>query len=192
MDGSCLILSFWLCSIAERPLVLWLLTHYRMNWFLWRSLLACTWIKLTISPVLSGFQPPNSTQVLLQPCSTCSWLKPHPPINELAIVTALSRQLLAQTGINASPSEMGTVQGKRTVFLTRLCIGGQQWPTQSQPRRFQSGAQRRPCCLHPSGGPTHLPLSHPFCWSRTYLVKSLQEVTSQAESCMTPICVYRI
>jgi len=58
------------------------------------------------------------------------------------MVTALSRQPLAQTGINASPSEMGAVQGKRTVFSTRLCIGGQQWPTQSQPRRFQSGAQR--------------------------------------------------
>ena len=28
------------------------------------------YIKLTISLVLSGFQPPNSTQVLLQPCST--------------------------------------------------------------------------------------------------------------------------
>ena len=139
------------------------LTHYRMNCFLWRSLLACTWIKLTISPVLSGFQPPNSTQVLLQPCSTHSWLKPHPPINELAIVTALSRQPLAQTGINTSPSEMGAVQGKRTVFSTRLCIGGQQWPTQSQPRHFQSGAQRRPCCRHPLGAPTHLPLSPVYC-----------------------------
>ena len=27
---------------------------------------------------------------------------------------------------------MGAVQGKRTVFSTRLCIGGQQWPTQNQ------------------------------------------------------------
>jgi len=45
-----------------------------------------------------------------------------------AIVTALSRQPLAQTGINASPLEMDAVQGKRTVFSTHLCIGGQQWP----------------------------------------------------------------
>ena len=44
--------------------------------------------KLTISPVMLGFQPPNFTQVLLQPSSTRSWLKPHPPINKLAIVTA--------------------------------------------------------------------------------------------------------
>ena len=164
------------------------LTHYRMNCFLWRSLLAYTWIKLTISPVLSGFQPPNSTQVLLQPSSTRLWLKPHPPINKLAIVTALSRQPRAQ--INASPSEMGAVQGKRTVFSTRLCIGGQQWPTQSQPRCFQSGAQRWPCCLHPSGAPTHLPLSRPFCWSRTYLQRSLQEVMSQDESFMPDISGY--
>jgi len=70
---------------------------------------------------------------------------------------ALSRQPLAQTGINASPSEMGAMQGKRTVFSTRLCIGGQQWPTQSRPRHFQSRAQRQPCCLHPSDAPTHLP-----------------------------------
>ena len=82
---------------------------------------------------------------------------------------ALSRQPLAQTGINASPSEMGTVQGKRTVFSTHLCMGGQQWPTQSQPRHFQSGALRQSCCLHPSGAPTTSPC----------LVKSLQEVTSQ-------------
>ena len=74
------------------------LTRYQWNLFLWRSLLAYTCIKLTISPVLSGFQPPNFTQVLLQPSSTCSWLKPHPPINELAIVMALSWQPLVQTG----------------------------------------------------------------------------------------------
>ena len=152
--------------------------------------LAYTWIKLTVSPVLSGFQPPNFTQVLLQPSSTRLWLKPHPPINKLAIVTALSRQPLAQTGINASPSEMGAVQGKRTVFSTCLCIGGQQWPTQSQPRHFQSGAQRRPCCLHPLGAPTHLPLSRPFCWSRTYLQRSLQEVMSQDESFIPDISSY--
>ena len=71
-----------------------------------------------MSPVLSGFQPPNSTQVLLQSSSTRSWLKPHPPINELAIVTALSWQLLTQTKIKASPLEMGAMQGERTVFST--------------------------------------------------------------------------
>jgi len=58
---------------------------------------------------------------------------------------------------------MGAVQGKRTVFSTHLCIGGQQSPTHSRPRHFQSGAQRQPCGLHPSGAPTHLPLSRPFC-----------------------------
>jgi len=161
----------------------------------------------------------------LQPSSTRLWLKPHPPINEPTIVTALSRQPLDQTGINASPSEMGAVQDKRTVFSTRLriggqqwptqsqprhfqngaqrqpcclhpsgashlCIGGQQWSTQSQPRHFQSGAQRQPCCLHPSGAATHLPLSRPFCCCESYLVKSLQEVTSEKESFMTDISGY--
>ena len=117
------------------------------------------WTWFSISPVLLGFQPPNFTQLLLQPSSTRMLLKPRPPINMLAIVTTLSWQPLAQTGINASPPEMGAVQGKRTVFSSCLCIGGQQWPTQSQPRCFQSKAQRRPCCLHPSGAPTHLLLS---------------------------------
>jgi len=39
-----------------------------------------------IPPVLLGFQPPNFTQVPLQLSFTCLWLKPLPPINELAIV----------------------------------------------------------------------------------------------------------
>ena len=52
------------------------------------------------------------------------------------MVTALSRQPLAQTGINASPLEMGARQGKRTVFSTRLCIRGRQWPTQSLTKVF--------------------------------------------------------
>ena len=42
-------------------------------------------------------------------------------------------------------------------------------------------AHPEPCCLHPLGAPTHLPLSCPFCWSRTYRQRSLQEVTSQDE-----------
>ena len=37
---------------------------------------------------------------------------------------------------------------------------------------------------------THLPLSHPFCWSRTYLQRSLQEVTSQDEIFMSYISSY--
>ena len=163
------------------------------DYFLWRSLFAYTWYKLTISPVLLGFQPSNFTQVLLQPSSTHSWLKqvkPHPPINELAIVTALSWQLLVQTGKKASLLEMGTVQGERTVLSTCLWIGGQQLPTQSLPKHFYSWAQRRPCFLHPLGAPTHLPLSYPFCWSKTHFQRSLQEVTSQNEIFMLGISGY--
>jgi len=36
-------------------------------------------------------QPPNFTQVLLQPSSTRLWPKPHPPINKLATVMADNR-----------------------------------------------------------------------------------------------------
>ena len=55
---------------------------------------------------------------------------------------------------------------------------GQKWPSQCQPSRFSRRAQMRPCCLHPSGTPTHLPLLRPLCWSRTYLQRALPEVTS--------------
>ena len=74
---------------------------------------------------ISSSEPPYFMQVLLQPSSTHSWLKPHPPSNELAIVVALSQQLLVQTGKKASPLEMGAMQAKSTVFSTRSCIGGQ-------------------------------------------------------------------
>ena len=91
---------------------------------------------------------------------------------------ALSWQPLAQTGIKASPPEMGTVQSKRTVFSTRLCIGG------SGPLRANQGVSKvepryshAVCTLwvHQHTPPQ----SRPFCWSRTYLQTSLQEVTSQ-------------
>ena len=62
-------------------------------------------------------------------------IKPHPPINELAIVTALSQQMLAQTGINAFPLEMGAMQGKRTVFSTRRKAVAHSEPTKAFPKR---------------------------------------------------------
>ena len=116
--------------------------------------------------------------MLLQPSSTRSSHKPHPPINELATVMALSRQPLPQTGINPSPLEMGAVQGKRTVFSTRSCIGGQQWPTQSQPGHFQSEAQRWPC----SPTSPYLTLSAE--------AEPITELTSQDESFMPDISGY--
>jgi len=90
------------------------------------------------------------------------------PINELAIVTALSRQLLAQTGKNAFPLAMGAVQGKRTVFSTHLCIGGQQ--CQSQPRHFQAEPRdsHAVCTLrvHPptSPSPALSAVAEPISW----------------------------
>ena len=58
---------------------------------------------------------------------------------------------------NGFPTGNGGRAGKRTVFSTHSRIGGHQWPTQSQPRCFQSGAQRRPCCLSAPFGYTHPP-----------------------------------
>jgi len=43
--------------------------------------------------------------------------------------------------------------------------------------------QAQPYCLHPSGAPTNLPLSHPFCSCTTYL----PEVTLEAESFMVQV-----
>jgi len=56
---------------------------------------------------------------------------------------ALSRQPLAQTGIKASPPEMGAVQGERTIFL--------------------AVAHPEPTKAFLSSAPTHLLLSLPFC-----------------------------
>ena len=47
--------------------------------------------------------------------------------------------------------------------------------------------QAQPYCLHPSGAPTNLPLSHPFCLYRTYLLKTFPEATLEAESFMVQI-----
>lgn len=77
----------WLSPLLDKASIL-----------LWRSLLVCACIKPIVSPVMFGIQPPNFTQVSWQPYSTYLWLKPHHPINEVAIVPVLSWQLLIQTG----------------------------------------------------------------------------------------------
>jgi len=64
-------------------------------------------------------------------------------LTQYAIVMALSRQPLAQTGIKASPQEMGAVQGERTVF--------------------SAVAHPEPTKAFLSSAPTHLLLSLPFC-----------------------------
>ena len=58
----------------------------------------------------------------------------------------------------ASLPDVRVLQGERSVFSAHLCI--------------------RQCA------PTHFSLSHSFCSCRTYLQRTLQEVTSQDESCM--------
>ena len=58
-------------------------------------------------------------------------LKPHPPINKPAIVMALGRQLLVQTGKKLPCQKWAPYK-----IRGRLYKGRQQWPTQSQPRCF--------------------------------------------------------
>ena len=100
------------------------LTYYQMDYVsveVTFSLCTC---------VLSGFQAPNFTQVSLQPSSTRLWVKPHPPINELAIVTALSRQLLIQTGKKLHCWEWESKvrqlfsQPRKEICACRLCAVG--------------------------------------------------------------------
>ena len=57
---------------------------------------------------------------------------------------------------------------------------------------FCNQAQKQPCCLHPSGAPTHLPLSHPFCLHRTYFPRALRGITSQAQNLRTSIDINRL
>jgi len=44
----------------------------------------------------------------------------------------------------------------------------------------------------PSVETAHLPLSLPFSWHRTKVPRKLLEVTSQTESFMMHICIYRV
>ena len=62
-------------------------------------------------------------------------------------------------------------------FLTPFMPKLMEMASQCRPRPFYRGAQTQPCCLHPPGAPTHLPLSRPFCCRRTYLPRTLPEVT---------------
>ena len=65
---------------------------------------------------------------------------------------------------------------------TKVTPSANQGHTQCQPR---SQAQSWPCCLHPLGAPTHLPLYHVH-FLLTH--RTLPEVTSQAEGHMMSTC----
>ena len=83
--------------------------------------------------------------------------QPHPPMNELAIVMALSRQPLVQTREKASLPGMGAQQGERTVFSTCWCIeernsppGTNQGVFKAEPRDSHTVATLR---VHPPNSP---------------------------------------
>ena len=73
---------------------------------------------------------------------------------------ALSQQLLTQTGIKASPPDMSTVQGKRTVFPTRSCIGGQQVAHPEPTKAFLKQSPETAMLSAPFGR-THPPPPYP-------------------------------
>jgi len=65
--------------------------------------------------------------------------------------------------------------------LTRILnLSQKDWETTQWAWVLYSQAQTWPHCFHPSGEPTHLPMSHPFCSCRTSRV-----VTSQNWSDIT-------
>ena len=111
------------------------------------------------------------------------------PLTSLQYSRLLASNCSLRLGKNF-PTGNGRRAGWEDCFLNLFVHRRTAVAHQSQTRCFQNGAQKRPCCLHPLGAPTLLPLFHPFCWSRTYLQKTLQEVTSRDESFMPDISSY--
>ena len=72
--------------------------------------------------------------------------------------------------------EMESLQGERSIFYARLCKKADKWPTRHWPGLFYSQLQQPPCNVTQRGAPTHLPLSHPFCYHRTYLQNGLRQL----------------
>jgi len=122
-------------------------------------------------------------------------------LNKLATVMALSQQLLTQTGIK------GHCAGREDCFLNpfmhRRTAMTHPEPSKaflklspetamlSAPLRANQGISKvEPRDSHVVCTLWVLPLSHPFCWSRTYLQRSLQEVTSQDEIFMPDMSNY--
>ena len=73
-------------------------------------------VKCTILAVPLGFDTQNLTQLLLQPFSADSWLKPYPLVNVFSIVTSLGQWLPMQTKIKVLASQMEAPQARR-LFL---------------------------------------------------------------------------
>jgi len=78
--------------------------------------------------------------------------------NKLAIITALSRQLLAQTGIKASPN--GCRVGREDSFLNPFMHSRTAVAHSKPTKAFPKLSPEMATLFAPV---THLPLSHPFC-----------------------------
>ena len=129
--------------------------RYAPRWH-WFSPLATAWINSFSGEVT--FSHPVTFSALklhISVSALASWLKPHPASNSHSTQLATAHPDW-QKGF--SLPEMGAVHAgqEEPVYA---------WEHSSGPPRANQGiskAQRRPCCLHPSGAPSHLPLSRPF------------------------------
>ena len=70
-------------------------------------------------------------------------------------LTHSSRKLALNTGIG------GYIRWE-DCFLGPFMLKSRQMAYPAPTKGFHGQAQTQPCCLHPLGAPTHLPLSHPF------------------------------
>ena len=131
-------------------------------------------------PYSQVFSPKTSHKC---PCSTCSWLKPHPPINELSMVTALDWRSLVQTGKKNSENDGPTkVKG---LFSQSFCARKERnWLLSANQALFEADPSIA-ILFAPSEWPHPPPLFYsPFCSRRTYLQRTVLEVISQDESFM--------
>jgi len=139
-------------------------------------------------PSSVGFSAPELHTRLLQPSSTHLWLKAHPPINELAIVMVLGWQLLIQTEKKSFPIEDGC--HVRWEDFLNLFVHKRTKVAHLMPTKVFLKPTSETAMLSAPFGCTHLPLSHPFCWSKTYLQITLHQVTSPDVSLMLDVASY--
>ena len=127
---------------------------YRMNYFLWRSLLAY----VCLSHVLSGFQAPKLHDKCPYshplPVHDSTMYHTHSPINKLAMAQLLAINCLFRS---FSPGNGGAM--RRGLFVHRRTELAHPTPTIV----FLKVSPETAMLFAPFGCTTHLPLSHSFC-----------------------------
>ena len=99
------------------------------------------------------------------------WLWPHPLISKCRVKSLKKCQPVVAGKRALNTGNGGPIRWGR--FFSNSIYAKKD--RNGLPSDNQRWTQMRPCCLHPPDAPTHLPLS---CWSRTYVQRTLLEVTS--------------